>query len=147
VNLDRCVTDLISREFAWWFGGVPEMCVSTECRTTFLQSLEAKDLGQDHGTAKNKYGISLVRRIRKKEYIPEKFTYFWHCDSPFSQHFKCEFVIDGRLYNCTEKWMMEQKCIVFGQLELAKKIMKMEDPKAMKKAAQKKGIPNFNQSI
>jgi len=42
---------------------------------------------------------------------------------------------------------MQQKCIVFGQLELAEKIMKMEDPKAMKRAAQKRGIPNFNQSI
>jgi len=46
-----------------------------------------------------------------------------------------------------EKWMMQQKCIVFGQLELAEKIMKMENPKAMKRAAQQRGIPNFNQSI
>jgi len=90
----------------------------------------------------------LVRRTRKKKkYIPEKFTYFWLGDSPFSQHFKCELVIDGRLYNFTEQWMMQQKSIVFGELELAEKIMKMEDPKAMKRAAQKRGIPNFNQSI
>jgi len=43
--------------------------------------------------------------------------------------------------------MMQQKCIVFGQLELAEKIMLMEDPKAMKRAAQWKGIPNFSQLI
>jgi len=89
----------------------------------------------------------LVRRSKKKEYIPEKFTYFWRCEYPFSQHFKCEFVINGRMYNCTEKWMLQQKCIVFGQLELAKKIMLIEDPKAMKRAAQRKSIPYFNQSI
>jgi len=148
VNLDRCVTDLINREFAWWFGGVPKIYVSTACRTTILQNLKAKDLGQDHGMAKNENGISLVRRIKKKkEYIPEKFTYFWLCYSPFSQHFKSEFVIDGRLFNCPEKWMMQQKCIVFGQLEFAEKIMQMEDPKAMKRAAQIRGIPSFNQSI
>jgi len=43
--------------------------------------------------------------------------------------------------------MMQQKCIVFGQLELAEKIMQMEDPKAMKRTAQKRGILNFSQSI
>jgi len=150
VNLNRDVTDLINREFAWWFGGVPE-CVSTECRTTILQ----KSIGQDRRAVENDHrgaargdDILLVRRIRKKkEYIPEKFTYFWLCESSFSQYFKCEFVIDGRLYNCTEKWMMQQKCIVFGQLELSKKIMQIVDPKAMKRAAQRRGIPNFSQSV
>jgi len=48
------------------------------------------------------------------------------------------------MYNCTEKWMMQQKCIVFGQLVLAEKIMQMEDPKALKRAARGKGIPNFS---
>jgi len=43
--------------------------------------------------------------------------------------------------------MMQQKCIVFGQLELAEKIMRMEDPKAMKRAANGRGITNFSQSI
>jgi len=42
---------------------------------------------------------------------------------------------------------MQQKCIVFGQLGLAEKVMKMEDPKATKRATQIRGIPNFNQSI
>jgi len=32
-------------------------------------------------------------------------------------------------------------------LELAEKIMKMENPKAMKRAAPKRGLPKFNQSI
>jgi len=89
---------------------VPELRVSTKCRTTILQDSEAKDPSQDQ--EENEDGnmetaiVSdslLVRRSKKKEYIPEKFTYFWRCESPFSHHFKCEFVIDGRMYNCTEK--------------------------------------------
>jgi len=36
VNLNRGVTYLINKEFAWWDGKVPEKCVSTECRTTIL---------------------------------------------------------------------------------------------------------------
>jgi len=43
--------------------------------------------------------------------------------------------------------MMQQKCIVFGQLGLMEKIMQMEDPKAMKRAERGRGIPNFSQSI
>jgi len=115
--------------------------------------LEAKDLSQyqekdEDGNMEIAIGgKSLLLRRSKKKYVSEKFTYFCRCESPFSQHFKCEFVIDGRMYNCTEKWMMQQKCIVFGQLELAEKIMLMEDPKAVKRAAQRKGIPNFSHSI
>jgi len=35
------------------------------------------------------------------------------------------------------------KCIVFGQLELAEKIVQIEDPKTIKRAAKGRGIPNF----
>jgi len=38
VNLDNDVTSLINKEFAWWSGGVSEMCVITECRHTILQN-------------------------------------------------------------------------------------------------------------
>jgi len=41
----------------------------------------------------------LVRRSKKKKYIPEKFAYFWHCDSSISQNFQLpddlEDVLDG----------------------------------------------------
>jgi len=43
--------------------------------------------------------------------------------------------------------MMQKKCIVFGHLELAEKIMLMEDPKAMMMATRGKGILNSSQSI
>jgi len=58
--------------------------------------------------------ILLLRHSKKKPYILESFTYFWQCESLFSQNFKGEFVIDGRMYNCTEQWMMQQECIVLG---------------------------------
>jgi len=37
VNLNRGVTYLINRKFALWGGGVPEKCVSTECRTAICR--------------------------------------------------------------------------------------------------------------
>jgi len=103
---------LINKEFAWRFGEVTE-CASTKCRTILPKS-QCNNLVTNVNDGLEVSGgedIFLVRRPRKmKEYIPEKFTYFWPCESPFSQHFKCEFVINGRLYNCTKKWMMQQKC-------------------------------------
>jgi len=146
VNLDREPTHLINKEFQWRFGGVPDWCVSTECKTTISKDLVSNDEDGNKGTTIEGDSL-LVRRGRKKECIPEKFTYFWGAESPFSQRFMCEFVIDGRLYNCSEKGMMQQKSVVFGRLELAERIMLMEDPKAMKRATQSKGIPTFDPDI
>jgi len=87
--------------------------------------------------------ILVVRCNKKMPYIPEKFTYFFGCDLPFIQHFICEFVIDGRIYNCTEKWMMQQKA--FGHPKLAERIMQMDEPKMMKRAG--RSIINFDESV
>jgi len=84
VNLDGNVTDLINKEFAWWFGGAPDMCVTTECRTTIPQSsvvsqVQGEKLDGDMETNMETPvgGDSLlVRCSKKKEYIPEKFLTF-----------------------------------------------------------------------
>jgi len=40
---------------------------------------------------------------------PEKFTFFWRKESPFSQWHPCSFFIDDQWYNCAEQYMMHQK--------------------------------------
>jgi ribA/ribD-fused uncharacterized protein len=50
-----------------------------------------------------------------------------------SQWFISDFVLDGFTYNCCEKRMMQQKAIVFGDLETASLILKEFDPKEIKK--------------
>ena len=39
----------------------------------------------------------------------EKYTFFWHEQSPFSQWYACKFTVDGTEYNCAEQYMMHQK--------------------------------------
>jgi len=86
-----------------------------------------------------------VVRRKNKDYVPEKFTYFWRKESPFSQHFKCKITIDGKDYLCTEQWMMKQKALCFGKIGLANRIMQMEEPGAKKRAGRQ--IRNFDQEI
>jgi len=170
VNLDKDVTGLINREFVWWFGGASEVCVNTVGRPIIIQKSEATEFSQGEGgplgevsengiqgvqnleagnnkilEAAEENKILVVRRNKKRQYIPEKFTYFFGCDSPFSQHFICEFVINGKIYNCTEKWMIQQKTIIFGDPELAERIMQMNEPKMIKRAG--RSIGNFDQSV
>ena len=40
---------------------------------------------------------------------PEHFEFFFGSNGPFSQHYRCEFEVDGEQYNCAEQYMMHQK--------------------------------------
>jgi len=89
----------------------------------------------------NEEDILAVRR-KNKNYVPEKFKYFWPKESPFSQHFKCNIAIEGKDYSCTEQWIMKQKALCFGAFGLANRIMRMEEPGAMKRVGRQ--IWNFD---
>ncbi|XP_077981733.1 protein irg-1-like [Glandiceps talaboti] len=71
----------------------------------------------------------------------EKYTFFWKIQSPFSQWFPANFTVDGITYSCAEQYMMHQKAVMFGDREMAKKIMKTNKPKAMKAFGRK--VQNF----
>jgi len=65
--------------------------------------------------------LSVICR-KKKQYIPEKFTYFWQEKLPLRQHFKCKIIIDKKNYSCTKQWILEPKALLFGEIELANRI-------------------------
>ncbi len=65
--------------------------------------------------------------------MSEKFTLFY--GGPFSQWNRWlpfQFEIDGFKYVCAEQYMMEQKAVLFGDLEMRKKIMQSSNPKDQK---------------
>lgn len=72
----------------------------------------------------------------------EKFTFFWHRQSPFSQHYMSNFEIDGIVYNCAEQYMMHQKALLFDDLESAHQIMKASDPYVQKKIG--RNVANYD---
>ena len=65
--------------------------------------------------------------------MPEYFSCFFRCQSPFSQHHLCHIVIDGVAYNCSEQYMMKEKALFFGDVDTAMEIMATSNPKLQKK--------------
>jgi ribA/ribD-fused uncharacterized protein len=73
----------------------------------------------------------------------EEFELFWH--GPFSQWHPCTFVVSGVTYNCAEQFMMAQKALLFGDLDIHGKIMLTSDPEEMKKLG--KQAKGFNKEL
>lgn len=59
---------------------------------------------------------------------------FFGRDSPFSNHFLCDFEFGGLSFNCMEKYLACQKAKLANNRKLATKIMKASDPADHKKA-------------
>lgn len=62
-----------------------------------------------------------------------KFTFFWQQSSPFSQWHLAKFTLAGYTYNCCEQYMMHQKALLFGDEDIAKKVMLALEPKNHKR--------------
>ena len=67
----------------------------------------------------------------------EKFEFFWKSASPFSQWYKKGFVIKGKSFNCAEQYMMYKKAELFGDNEIAKKILEAKSPRQQKDLGRK----------
>lgn len=73
----------------------------------------------------------------------EKFTFFWA--GPFSQWHKSKMVIDGINFSTAEQYMMYSKAMLFGDTEIAEKILKTSNPKDQK--ALGRLVKNFDNKI
>lgn len=71
-------------------------------------------------------------------------TAFFTKDSPLSNHHLAPQTIGRTTYNCNEQYLMQQKAILFGDLETAKQIMKEREPKIQKKLGNFRNIKNYN---
>jgi len=85
---------------------------------------------ESKGTIEGEREVLVLQRKQMNGYVPEKFTFFGKHESPFNQHHKCSFVIYNVRYNCAEQWMMQQKALLFGDEEMARKIVETDDPKS-----------------
>jgi ribA/ribD-fused uncharacterized protein len=70
------------------------------------------------------------------------YTFFYTEVSPFSQWHRCQFVVDGKTFNCAEQYMMYGKAVLFGDAETADEILAADHPKAQKALGRK--VKNFN---
>lgn len=63
----------------------------------------------------------------------EQFTFFFKKQSPFSNWYPCEFIVNETKYSCSEQFYMQQKALFFKDYRTAKKIMNQKNPYKMKK--------------
>jgi ribA/ribD-fused uncharacterized protein len=66
-----------------------------------------------------------------------RFTFFFTEASPFSQWYRCSFTEDGRAFNCAEQYMMHGKAVLFGDAEMAGKILEADHPRTHKALGRK----------
>jgi len=62
--------------------------------------------------------------------ITKNHVFFW--SGIYSQWYKAPMIIDGIEYNCCEQYMMHQKALTFGDLEIAEKVLQTSNPKDQK---------------
>lgn len=59
--------------------------------------------------------------------MKEKFTFFWHSPSPFSQWHPSVFMLNDRVFTSAEQGMMYWKASLFGDKEIAEAIIRLND--------------------
>lgn len=66
-----------------------------------------------------------------------RFTFFWRQESPFSQWHPSGFVVGGARFTCAEQYMMHGKAVLFGDEEMAARILEAKTPKEHKALGRK----------
>jgi ribA/ribD-fused uncharacterized protein len=83
----------------------------------------------------------------KNVFTPRKgnLTAFYSRNSPLSNHYPCNLLIDGKSYVSNEQYYCERKASKFGDIIKAQQIMSEKDPGKIKNMS--KSINNYDHSI
>lgn len=74
-----------------------------------------------------------------------RFTFFWQEQSPFSQWHRVQFEVKGHRFVCAEQYMMHGKAVLFGDAEVASRILASASPKTHKALGRK--VQNFDDAV
>ena len=97
----------------------------------------------------NKYDINwLINEVDTE--VKHTYVAFWQAEEGFdynyfSQWYASPFVVNGRKYLKAEQYMMSEKALLFGDLEIYKAIMNEASPKKCQELG--KQVSNFDSSI
>jgi ribA/ribD-fused uncharacterized protein len=73
--------------------------------------------------------------------MEKEYVFFW--GGLYSNWYRSKFTIDNVEYNCSEQYMMQQKALLFNDIESAKAIMATDNPREQKRIGRK--IKNYDQ--
>lgn len=74
--------------------------------------------------------------------IENNIVYFYGSSEPFSNWYKCDFKMENMLFNCSEQALMYFKALHFRDTEIAKKILKIKNPRKQKELGRQ--ISNYD---
>ena len=90
-----------------------------------------------------------MQNMCERQYDTIEIIGFWRPDDEygyFSNWYPAEFDYAGRRFTSVEQYMMYQKVSMFGQHELANRILRCDDPSKCKKLG-RTSIPGFNSNV
>ena len=73
------------------------------------------------------------------------FTFFFTEASPFSQWYRCRFVVDGKTFNCAEQFMMHGKAVLFADADAQAQILAADHPRDHKALGRK--VRGFDDAV
>lgn len=74
-----------------------------------------------------------------------KFVFFWGATSPFSNWHPSTFTANEIIFNDSEQYMMYQKAILFGDFDVAEKILLAKSPRESKSLGRL--VKNFDEDV
>lgn len=83
--------------------------------------------------------------MSKNNQKKEKFLFFYEDASPFSQWYKAPFELDGHHFTSAEQYMMYGKAQLFGDQEIATRILEAKHPRQQKALGRQ--VQGFNDTI
>lgn len=70
-----------------------------------------------------------------------KYTFFWKTESPFSNFYKCKFIVENIEFISSEQYFMYKKAMAFMDADTAEEILKSKMPWEAKKLGRQ--VKNF----
>ena len=80
----------------------------------------------------------------------EDTTAFFRRYSPLSNHYSCNFEVNGEIFTSMEKYLMTQKAKLFGDVQTLDQMRKVDDPVTLKhlgKSVKNFSAPTWNKEI
>lgn len=93
----------------------------------------------------DKARLTVYFNLNNKNNNMKKYTFFWQGNNPFSNWYKSQFTINNIQYNCSEQYMMHQKALLFGDVNIAEQILKTDYPKTQKELGRL--VNGFNKDV
>lgn len=84
--------------------------------------------------------------MEQLDYDSRDYTFFWQTGSPFSNWHPAKYTCDGINFNCSEQGVMYDKALLFGDIEVAAKVLKCSVSEQGKMKSLGREVKHFKES-